>query len=106
MGVGEKTATTLAMVMHELITNSMKYGALSSSEGFLDISGVSVGDTVILIWAETGGKPISATPELTGFGSRLVQRSITGQLGGEVSYDWQETGLVVTIRVPADQLAH
>ena len=106
MGVGERTATTLAMVVHELSTNSMKYGALSASEGFLDISGVSVGDMLILIWAETGGKTIEKIPELTGFGSRLVQRSISGQLGGEVSYDWQETGLVVTIRVPADQLAN
>lgn len=105
MGVGEKTATTLAMVVHELSTNSMKYGALSSSDGFLDISGVSVGDMVILMWAETGGEAIAKAPELTGFGSRLVQRSITGQLGGEVSYDWQEAGLVVTIRVPADRLA-
>lgn len=105
MGVGEKTATTLAMVVHELSTNSMKYGALASSEGFLDISGVSVGDMLIMMWAETGGEPIAKAPELTGFGSRLVQRSITGQLGGEVSYDWQETGLVVTIRMPADRLA-
>lgn len=105
MGVGEKTATTLAMVVHELSTNSMKYGALSSSAGFLDISGVSVGDMLILMWAETGGDSIAKDPELTGFGSRLVQRSITGQLGGEVSYDWQEAGLVVTIRVPADRLA-
>jgi two-component sensor histidine kinase len=105
MGVGEKTATTFAMVVHELSTNSMKYGALSSSEGFLDISGVSVGDMLILMWAETGGETIANDPELTGFGSRLVQRSITGQLGGEVSYDWQEAGLVVTIRVPADRLA-
>lgn len=106
MGVGEKTATTLAMVVHELSTNSMKYGALSSSAGFLDISGVSVGDMLILMWAETGGETITKAPELTGFGSRLVQRSISGQLGGEVSYDWQEAGLVVTIRVPADQLAN
>ena len=93
------------MVVHELSTNSMKYGALSSSAGFLDISGVSVGDTLILMWAETGGEIIIEPPELTGFGSRLVQRSISGQLSGEVSYDWQESGLVVTIRVPADQLA-
>lgn len=106
MGVGEKTATTLAMVVHELSTNSMKYGALSSSSGFLDISGVSVGEMLILMWAETGGNTIAETPQLTGFGSRLVERSISGQLGGEVSYDWQEAGLVVTIRMPADQLAH
>ena len=55
MGVGERTATTLAMVIHELATNSVKYGALSAPAGLLDISSSADGDDLCLIWAETGG---------------------------------------------------
>jgi len=85
MGVGERTATTLAMVVHELATNSVKYGALSCAEGFLDVSSRSDGDNIHLIWAETGGPLIVEHPELTGFGSRLVARSVVNQLGGELT---------------------
>jgi two-component sensor histidine kinase len=105
MGIGERTATTLAMVVHELATNSVKYGALSSSEGSLDISSHIEGDDISLVWAETGGPAIIGNPELTGFGSRLVARSVASQLGGELAYDWQESGLVVTIRMRSDLLS-
>lgn len=105
MGVGERTATTLAMVVHELATNSVKYGALSCAEGFLDVSSRSDGDNIDLIWAENGGPLIVENPELTGFGSRLVARSVANQLGGELTYDWQESGLVVTVRMRQDRLA-
>jgi two-component sensor histidine kinase len=105
MGVGERTATTLAMVIHELATNSVKYGALSCAEGALDVSSVSNGADLELIWAETGGPTIESRPELSGFGSRLISRSVASQLGGELHYDWQESGLVVTVRMRQDRLA-
>jgi two-component sensor histidine kinase len=105
MGVGERTATTLAMVVHELATNSVKYGALSCAAGLLDISSHAEDEYLCLIWAETGGPPITEEPELQGFGSRLVARSVAGQLGGELNYDWQESGLVVTVRMRQDRLA-
>lgn len=97
MGVGERTATALAMVIHELATNSVKHGSLSSATGFLDVSSTIDGDRIALVWAETGGPPIIEEPVLKGFGSRLIARSVSSQLGGEMTYDWQETGLVVTI---------
>lgn len=105
MGIGDQTASTLAMIVHELATNSVKYGALSSPEGSLDLSSRSVGDCLHLIWAETGGPRIVGHPELTGFGSRLISRSITSGLGGKIDYDWQESGLVVTITMPQDRLS-
>ena len=71
MGIGERTASALAMVVHELATNSVKYGALSSREGSLDISSKTSGDELSLVRAETGGPAITNDPELTGFGSRL-----------------------------------
>jgi two-component sensor histidine kinase len=105
MGVGQATATTLALMVHELATNSVKYGALSCAEGFLDVSSRTDGDDIYLIWAETGGPCIVEAPELNGFGSRLIARSIASQLDGQITYDWQETGLVVTVRLRADRLA-
>lgn len=97
MGVGEAAATNLALVMHELATNSMKYGALSAETGTLDVSTQSNGDTLSLIWMERGGPPVDAPPEANGYGSKLLQRSVTRQLRGTIDYDWSERGLIVTI---------
>ena len=105
MGVGEQTATALAMVIHELATNSVKYGSLSCASGFLDVSSKLDGDDICVIWAETGGPEITETTVLKGFGSRLTARSVAGQLGGGLDYDWQASGLVVTIRMRQDRLA-
>lgn len=106
MGVGPRAAIALAMVVHELATNSVKYGALSCAEGVLDVSCRTDGDYLDLIWAETGGPAITKVPELTGFGSRLIARSVTSQLGGTLSYDWQETGAVATVRMQQSQLTN
>ena len=105
MGVGHRTATTLGMVVHELATNSVKYGALSCPEGFLDVSSRTDGDDIYLNWAETGGPSIERAPEMNGFGSHLIARSVASQLGGELTYDWQENGLVVAVRMRASKLA-
>ena len=105
MGVGERTATALAMVIHELATNSVKYGSLSCESGFLDVSSKTDGDHICVIWAETGGPSITEKPILKSFGSQLIARSVSGQLGGELVYDWQQSGLVVTVRMHQARLA-
>lgn len=105
MGVGERTATTLAMVIHELATNSVKHGALSSETGVLNISSETDEVDVVLTWAETGGPVISDEPNMQGFGSKLIARSISGQFAGAIDYDWQPTGLVVTLRMRKALLA-
>ena len=105
MGIGERAASTLAMVIHELATNSVKYGALSCATGFLDISSRCEENEIDLIWAETGGPAVEEQPEMTGFGSKLIARTVSSQLGGELTYDWQESGLVVAIGMKADRLA-
>jgi len=56
MGVGEATANTLALVLHELATNSLKYGALSSSTGTLDVSCTELDDDIVMVWTERGGR--------------------------------------------------
>lgn len=105
MGVGERTATTLALVIHEMATNSVKHGALSTGAGVLDVSSTTDGSDVSVVWAETGGPAISGPPDMLGFGSKLISRSIAHDLGGILSYDWQETGLVATLRMRKDRLA-
>ena len=105
MGVGEGTATTLAMVIHELATNAVKHGALSLDTGTLDISSTTDERDVILTWAENGGPPVRAVSEMRGFGSKMILRSISQQFDGALSYDWQPTGLVVTLRMRKDRLA-
>jgi two-component sensor histidine kinase len=104
MGVGEATATTLAMVIHELATNSVKHGALSSAAGTLDVSGRTEEDEVYLIWSETGGPHVPREPEMAGFGSRMILRSVATQLGGSLAYDWQPSGLVATLVMRKDRM--
>jgi two-component sensor histidine kinase len=105
MGVGEGAATTLALVIHELATNSLKYGAFSTDSGTLDISGSTDGDDVIIVWAERGGPAVKGDSG-TGYGSRLIERSVSGQLGGAIKYDWSEEGLVATLRLNTEKLAY
>lgn len=105
MGVGEAAATALALVIHELATNSLKYGSLSLDVGTLDVSGFTSGDDVEIVWTERGGPKVEAPPALEGYGSKLVGRSVSGQLGGSIAYDWSADGLIVTLKLDADKLA-
>lgn len=83
----------------------LKYGALSSDSGTLDVSTQSRGDQISLIWMERGGPPVTAPPETEGFGSKLVRHSIYRQLGGEIEHVWAEEGLVVTITLARQKLS-
>jgi two-component sensor histidine kinase len=105
MGVGDRAATSLAMVVHELATNSLKYGSLSTDAGTLDVSTQSSGDTISLIWMERGGPPVEAPPKSEGFGSKLVQRSISRQLGGTIEHNWLEEGLIATVHLNRSSLS-
>jgi two-component sensor histidine kinase len=105
MGVGEGAATGLALVIHELATNSMKYGALSVPTGTLDLSSSSSDKEVVLIWLERGGPVVTAPFAVEGFGSKLVRRTVAGQLGGAITYEWSEGGLIATLHMGRSQLS-
>ena len=92
MNVGETSSTTLALVIHELATNSAKYGALSVASGTLDVSCNAHDDEVVVMWTERGGPPVVAPARLEGFGSKLVHRSMAAQLGGAIAFDWSRKG--------------
>lgn len=104
MGVGEKSATTLALVVHELATNSLKYGALSCETGTLDVSCIQKGEDLILTWTERGGPPVVA-PQAAGYGSKLTGRVVAAELDGTINREWSPEGAVITVHMRKDRLA-
>lgn len=100
---GPKATTPLALVFHELATNSVKYGALSVVGGGLSISVRRTAEDVNIEWRENGG-PKAQAPKDTGFGSRLVKMAIEHQLGGEINQDWRTEGLVCDITIPIERI--
>ena len=103
--VGDAATTALALVVHELATNSVKYGALSAARGRLDVSCPAHDAEVVLVWTEQGGPPVTAPKKPAGFGNRLVARSMAGQLDGSAAFDWRAGGLVATLRMSKACLA-
>ena len=102
--VDDRSATPLALLIHELATNATKYGALSAETGRVDLSTHVNGNQLILVWAERGGPAVAGPPAHSGFGTILSELSIERQLGGQLERDWLEEGLRVTVRVPRDNL--
>lgn len=92
-------AQNIALAVHELATNSAKYGALSVAAGTLDVTWESVGGVLALRWQEAGGPPVRA-PSSQGFGTRIMNASIKHQIGGHVDWDWRPNGLHCTIQIP------
>lgn len=97
MGVGEAAAATLALVVHELATNALKYGALSVPTGTLDVSCRSQEETIVIAWTERGGPAVTAPSGPCGYGSTLLTRAVTRQLDGSIHRAWNEAGVVVTL---------
>jgi PAS domain S-box-containing protein len=92
-------AQTLALVLHELVTNAAKYGALSTDAGKVKLDWTNDGRIIEFAWKESGG-PTAKKPAALGFGTRIVLASIERQLGGRVAFDWQPHGLEVTFSMP------
>lgn len=101
--IGFHSATPMALVFHELATNSAKYGALSAAKGRVDVKLEASGKSIRIEWVESGGPPVSQ-PDNAGFGSRLLQLSIQSQLNGTIEQDWAEDGLRVRMVIPATAL--
>jgi PAS domain S-box-containing protein len=86
-------AQPMAMAFHELATNAVKHGALSVERGDLRVAWRLEEDSLHLTWRESGGPTLAAVPERRGFGSRVLQATVAGQLGGRVSKAWKPDGL-------------
>ncbi|WP_207553002.1 sensor histidine kinase [Consotaella salsifontis] len=106
MKIRPKIAVSLALALHELFTNATKYGALSNETGRVSVrwSVDQEKRTFVLIWQESRG-PVVAPPSKRGFGSRLIERALAGELGGRAEMEFREDGLRCTIAAPASALA-
>jgi two-component sensor histidine kinase len=91
----------LSMAIHELLTNALKYGALSVPSGWISISWdlAAEGEEVTLRWDENGGPPVQP-PSARGFGTRLIERGLAQELGGSVVIDFDPSGVICTIVFP------
>jgi PAS domain S-box-containing protein len=93
------TAQTLALALHELATNTAKYGALSVATGRLNVSWHRDGRELVIRWREEGG-PMVSPPERRGFGTSAIVSGVEQQQGGKVTFDWKAEGLDCLLRVP------
>jgi two-component sensor histidine kinase len=96
-------AQSLALAMHELVTNAVKYGALSSKQGRVHMAWNLEGESLLLNWSETGG-PRVRKPTYKGFGTRVIAASIEGHLDGKVTFDWHPDGLRCSFTVPRQKI--
>jgi PAS domain S-box-containing protein len=95
-------AQLIAMVLHELTTNAVKYGALSVSQGRVCIEwSLATSGRLALRWIETGGPPVRQ-PQRHGFGTRVLDRAIRAQLKGDIRFDWRTEGLACEIELPVE----
>ncbi len=97
--------SVLALVMHEMITNSVKYGGLCDKRGRLDIKlEVNDNDMLVIHWTEVGGPPVQA-PKRRGFGSTIIEKSIPHELRGKSEINYKLTGLVAKFSLPMDYVS-
>ncbi len=102
--IGPKSASPIALVLHELATNAAKYGALSTAAGRLSIACKPSNQSYEVLWREEGGPAISGEPERTGFGTVLSDRILIAQLGAEISRSWRPDGLELKLVIPAERM--
>lgn len=104
-----RCATPLALVFHELATNSTKYGALSADGGTIELNVEDAGDMLAISWRERGGPPAVAPVQDGqnggGFGTRLIGMSIAGLLQGEWERHFTAEGLTVEMTISKAALA-
>jgi two-component sensor histidine kinase len=95
-----RIATAVAMAMHELFTNAVKYGALSNERGTVDLGWQIEGRSVMITWQEKDG-PAVAAPAHRGFGTILLERTLS-DVGGSVVTEFKPEGIVCRMALPFD----
>jgi two-component sensor histidine kinase len=103
MEISGSVISNLALLLHELATNSTKHGALSALAGQIHISCADHGEMLVVTWVERGGPEVVPPTGNNGFGELLIRSTIAG-LNGEISRDWQPEGLVIRLSVPRARL--
>ncbi|ANK77101.1 MULTISPECIES: response regulator [Ensifer] len=101
--LGDKALTSMALLLHELTTNAVKYGALSGPAGQLSIDLSTFDEELHVKWSEHGSHPLSQSSERTGFGTTLEKAAILG-LNGSLARNWRTDGLCLALRIPLASL--
>ncbi|CAN7747501.1 PAS domain-containing protein [Pseudorhodoferax sp. LjRoot39] len=97
--VHSEAMTTLALILHELATNSVKYGALGMGDGHVALHWSLPDGVLEMVWTETGGPQVAGAPGRAGFGGEMVDR-ILQSARGSIERTWRVEGLVVVLRLP------
>ena len=92
----------LSMILHELFTNAIKYGALCTREGQIALNWDSDGTRIKLVWREMGAPCEVPDGQSSGFGERMIAMSVKSDLGGTIERDWRPDGLTATLEFPAE----
>ena len=96
-------ALALGMAVHELVTNAVKYGALSVPDGKItihwDIGPTHDGERLVWVWNERDG-PAIEQPDRHGFGLSMIERSVRHELKGEAKFEFEPAGLRATLTIP------
>ena len=105
VGISAKAAESIGLAIHELTTNSIKYGALGASDGRLDICWVikldyGGGRRLVLTWTEQGVPAVSVEPTRYGFGRELIEEALPYRLGAETRIEFMGGGMRCTVSLP------
>ena len=104
MEISGSMISSLALLLHEFATNSVKYGALSSTAGQIEVHCADRAGNVVITWSERGGPRVAPPIGNEGFGDFLVRATVGGQLGGDISREWKPEGLLIRLSVPRERL--
>jgi PAS domain S-box-containing protein len=92
---------SVSLLVHELATNAVKYGALSVPEGSVKVTWKVETGSLLLTWVESGG-PLVVHPERRGVGTQLMERLIKGEPGSDLTFDFRPEGLLVKLIMPLE----
>ena len=101
--LSSKSAILFSLILHEMATNALKYGALSNDTGAVTISWEKKDDMFHLTWSEQDG-PEVRMPSRRGFGSRMIERTLAVSFGGEAKLDFSPKGVTLNFKAPYEGL--
>jgi two-component system CheB/CheR fusion protein len=105
LDLAPREALALGMILHELAANALKYGALSTANGHVQVCWENPADRIDAIdirWTESGGPPV-VEPQHRGFGTLMVERQLAYELQGHSTVTYAHGGLLITLHLPRSQ---
>ncbi|WP_308914844.1 PAS domain-containing protein [Jannaschia sp. LMIT008] len=99
VGIPREAVTPIGLILHELATNALKYGAFSLPAGSVSVEWTQEDDTIVLRWTERGG-PAVVRPSRSGTGSRITT-GVLRSIRADLRQDWAAEGMRATLRMPA-----